>query len=243
MIGEKIHPYGTIPSTMDEAHRLAANGEPEGSVVIAEAQTRGRGRLGRSWVSPREGGAYLSVILRPSIGIQKASRLTLMAAVAAARAVEEVTGLRPEIKWPNDLLIQGRKVAGILAELHASGGRIHHAVVGIGINVNTPKALLPAHGTSLSEEKGSPVDRAALVRALLRALDAAYERLQAEEFAGLLDEWRRYAAFLGRRVRVMAEGRIVDGWAVDVDPNGALLVRTDVGFTEAVSAGEVLIVR
>ena len=242
-IGRRIHCYETTDSTMDVAQRLAAAGEPEGSVVVAEAQGKGRGRMGRTWISPKGKGIYLSVILRPDLQLMEIPKITLVAAVAVAQAVEAATGLKPEIKWPNDLLIGGKKIAGILTELNAELNRVNTVVVGIGLNVNTPADKLPAQGTSLAEELGAKVDRLELARALLTHLDRSYAQFLQEGLAPILEDWRRFAAFLGRRVRVALEGRTLDGQAVDVDASGALLVRTDTGLVESVSAGEVLLVR
>lgn len=243
-VGRRIHAYDTTDSTMDIAHRLAAAGEPDGSVVVAEGQTQGRGRVGRAWVSPKGKGIYASVILRPSVPIAQVSQITLVMAVAAATAVQRQTGLKPQIKWPNDLLIGPRKLAGILTELNAELNRVRYVVVGIGMNVNSSRAQLPANSTSLAEEQGEPVDRIELARALLVELDRCYGRFLEQGLEPLLEEWRGFAAFLGRRIRVALAGdRTVDGQAVDVDSNGTLLVRTDTGIMESVSAGEVLIVR
>ena len=242
-IGRRIHAYDTTDSTMDVAQRLAAAGEPEGSVVFAEGQGRGRGRMGRTWISPKGKGIYCSVILRPPLQLTEIPKITLMAAVGVARAVETATGLRPEIKWPNDLLIGGKKLCGILTELNAELNRVNHVVVGIGMNVNTPADKLPAHGTSLLQETGEKVDRLELARQLLTQLDKTYAQFLKEGMEPILEEWRRFAGFLGRRIRVSMEGRVLDGQALDVDPSGALLVRTDTGLVESVSAGEVLLVR
>ena len=242
-IGRRIHAYEATDSTMDVAHRLAAAGEPEGSVVVAEAQGRGRGRMGRTWISPKGKGIYLSVIVRPELQLREIPQITLVAAVAAARAVESETGLKPEIKWPNDLLLGGKKIAGILTELSAELNRVNYVVIGIGLNVNTPADRLPAHGTSLAERLGERVDRLRLARGLLAQLDRAYAQFLDGGMAQILESWRQFAGFLGRRVRVSLEGRMLDGQALDVDPTGALLVRTDTGLVESVSAGEVLVVR
>lgn len=242
-LGKKIYAYEETSSTMDAAVRLAANNEPEGSVVVAEGQTKGRGRLGRTWASPKGKGIYASFILRPRVPLQDVPLITLMAAVAVARAIEKQTHLRPEIKWPNDLLIGGKKVAGILTELSAELGRVHTVILGIGLNVNTPKHSLPAHGTSLSQELGTTLSRVEMARALILELDQVYASCLSRGFPSILDEWRLFAGFLGSRIRVAAQGRSVDGMALDVDTNGALLVRTDTGMVESVSAGDVLVVR
>jgi len=242
-IGKRIHAYETTDSTMDVAHRLAAAGEPEGSVVVAEGQARGRGRMGRGWVSPKGKGIYASFILRPAVHLSEVPAITLTAAVGVAQAIEKAAGMKPEIKWPNDLLIGSKKVAGILTELNAELNRVNYVVLGIGINVNTPRRHLPAHATSLVEESGEKVDRLTLARTLFAELDRAYAQFLDHGIAPILGTWRRYAGFLGRRIRVATEGRVVDGQAVDVDSGGALLVRTDTGLVESVSAGEVLMVR
>lgn len=242
-VGQRITAYQTTDSTMNLAHRLAEGGEPEGSVIVAEGQSRGRGRLGRRWISPKGKGIYLSVILRPALQLSEVPLITLMAAVAVAGAVQEVSDLTPQIKWPNDLLLKGKKVAGILTELNAELNRVNYVVIGIGINVHTPKRSLPVQATSLYEELGHKVDRVQLARTLLQRLDEHYAEFLNGGAPAILNRWRDFAAFLGRRIRVVAEGRMVDGQAFDVDSHGALLVRTDTGFVEAVSAGEVLVVR
>lgn len=242
-IGKKIHAYETTDSTMQIAHRLSAAGEPEGSVVVAEGQGKGRGRLGRNWISPKGKGIYLSVILRPQVQFSQVPLITLMAAVAVARAISKETTLSPEIKWPNDVLIKGKKVSGILTEMNAELNRVNYIVLGIGLNVSTPPSALPAHATSLAQELGHKVDRLAMARALLVQLDSSYAQFLDEGAEPILEAWRGYALFLGKRVRAEIQGRVVDGHAVDVDSSGALLVRTDHGLVESVAAGEVLLVR
>lgn len=242
-IGKRIHCYETTDSTMDVAHRLAAAGEPEGSVVVAEGQSQGRGRLGRRWFSPKSKGIYASVILRPSLRLSEVPRVTLVTAVAVSRAIQAETGLKPEIKWPNDILIHGKKVAGILTELNAEVDRVNYIVVGIGMNVNSGKNQMPAHATSIAEELGCRVGRVKLARLLLVELDKIYSEFLNQGFQAILEQWRGFAQFLGHRVRVMKENRALEGQAVDVDSNGSLLIRTDTGFVEPVSAGEVMVVR
>ncbi|MCM8794761.1 MAG: biotin--[acetyl-CoA-carboxylase] ligase [Candidatus Omnitrophica bacterium] len=242
-IGKRIYSYESTESTMDIAHRLASAGEKEGSIVVAEGQGKGRGRLGRTWVSPKGKGLYASLILRPCLHLSEAALITLMAAVSVVKAIENRTGLTAEIKWPNDVLIAGRKVAGILTELNAELNRVNYVILGIGVNLNSRRPDLPSHATSLLEETGEKVDRIGFARALFLELDRFYETFSARQFDTILEIWRRHAGFLGKRVRVAAEGRTVDGQAVDVDDTGALLVRTDTGLVESVSAGEVLVVR
>ena len=242
-IGRKIHCYEATDSTMNVAHRLAAAGEPEGTVVAAEGQARGRGRLGRNWASPKGKGIYLSVILRPLLHLSQAAHVTLAAAVSVAQAIQKATALHPQIKWPNDVLLEGKKVAGVLTELNAELNRVNYLVVGIGINVHGSRAPLPASSTSLAEALGRRVDRLGLARTLLAEMDRVYAELLSEGLEPILERWRGFADFLGRRIRVALSGRMVDGQAVDIDASGALLVRTDTGLIEAVSAGDVLVVR
>lgn len=243
VIGRRISSYASTESTMEIAHRLAAAGEPEGHAVFAEAQTRGRGRLGRTWRSPTGQGIYVSVLLRPTLAPADAPLLTVLAAVALVEAVREATGLEARIKWPNDLLFGDKKVAGILTELHSELGRVHAAILGIGLNVNTPRAGLPKFATSLAIERGNRCDRLAVARALLAALDRWYAELTRRGAKRLLAAWQAASMTLGRRVRVACQDRSVDGEATGMGPDGALLVRTDTGRIETVSAGEVLIVR
>jgi len=154
VIGKKIHYYDTIPSSMDVAFRLGVEGAPEGTVVCSESQTKGRGRLGRQWVSPKGKGIYMSIILRPQLTPTEVAQLTLLSAVAVCEAVVKYTGVESMIKWPNDLLVRKKKFAGILTEISAEMDRVRFVVIGIGMNVNTPIAQLPPQATSLKAEKG-----------------------------------------------------------------------------------------
>ena len=241
-IGRRIHAYNLTDSTMNVAHRLAGAGEPDGTVVVAEGQFKGRGRLSRSWISPKGKGIYLSVILRPEVPLFQVPLVTLMAAVAVAKGIREATGLQPEIKWPNDLLLKMKKVAGILTELNGELNRVNYIVLGIGVNVNARRSDLPGQATSLSEELSHPVDRIRSARILLTELDRSYAKFLAGESESILQEWRRFASFLGRPIRVAVQGKTIDGQALDIDSRGTLLVRTDAGLMESISAGEVLIV-
>ncbi|MBI4226999.1 MAG: biotin--[acetyl-CoA-carboxylase] ligase [Candidatus Omnitrophica bacterium] len=243
VVGRRISSYARTDSTMEIAHRLAAAGEPEGHAVFAEAQTRGRGRLGRTWRSPAGQGVYLSVLLRPKLAPADAPLLTVLAAVALVEAIREGAGLEARIKWPNDVLIGERKVSGILTELQSELGQVHAAVLGIGLNVNTPRSALPKFATSLALARGERCDRLAVARALLAALDRWYVELTRRGAGRLLTAWQAASMTLGRRVRVACQDRSVDGEAAGVGPAGALLVRTDTGRMETVTAGEVLILR
>lgn len=237
-LGRRIEYLAAVGSTNEVAKRLAREGAAEGTIVVAEEQTAGKGRLGRSWASPPGAGIWLSVLLRPDGPAHHTPRLTLVAAVAVAEAVREVTGLAAGIKWPNDLQLGGRKFCGILTELEAEMERVAFVVVGIGINVNhVPDAFRPG-ATSLAEEMGRPVKRAPLIGAVLRA----FERWYGRPFPEVLGRWKELSVTLGREITVLpfAGGEPLYGRAVDLDEEGALLVESG-GEIRRVVAGEVSI--
>lgn len=252
------HPqyYRSITSTNDVAARLADAGAAEGTWVVADEQTAGRGRRGRTWASPPGAGLYLSVIFRPSpVAVRDdrvTSLLTLMAGVAAAQGVRAATGLAPALKWPNDLVIEPpgersgfsrfRKLAGILAEGSASGGELQSVVIGIGINL-TSAAYPPdveARATSIESELGRPVDRAAVLVEVLAALAAWRRTLNDGGQRELLDAWRTLGpSSRNRRIRWMrTPDRAIAGITQGIDDTGALLVKTDAGV-ERIIAGDV----
>lgn len=243
LIGRDIRVFRETTSTSDVVEKLARDGVSEGAVVFAESQTRGRGRLGRPWVSPAGVGLWFSVLLRPTCRLQETTRLTVAAAVALTRAVRLQTGLQPEVKWPNDLLLRGRKFAGILTELSGEQDRVRHAVLGVGMDVNVSPADLPpdlrGHTTSLALELGRPVPRAELAVALLRELDAAYARLQDGQFEKVADEWEACCTTLGREIEVLVGDQRVKGRAEALDADGSLLLRTRHGRLERVTGGDV----
>jgi BirA family transcriptional regulator, biotin operon repressor / biotin---[acetyl-CoA-carboxylase] ligase len=245
-LGRELHAHDVIGSTNDEALRLARAGAPHGTLVLAEAQTAGRGRRGRSWLSPAAGNLYLSLVLRPNLPPQRAPELVPVVAVAAAEALREL-GVDAAIKWPNDLLIEGRKVAGILTELSAGSERILFAVVGVGLNANGTSADLPEEirpiATSVREALGREVSRADLVAAFLGRLEHWLDCHEAAGFAPVRERYRALSATLGRRVRLIdAEGE-VEGIAEDVDEAGALLLRRDDGTLERARTGDVTSLR
>lgn len=230
-------------STNADAATLAEGGAPEGVVVLADLQTAGRGRLGRSWSSPEGAGIYASVLLRPEPEV--ARLLSIAAGVAIAEAIEGVTGLRPSLKWPNDVYLDGggahppRKVAGILAEGGVSGGRTW-VVIGFGINV-LPAAHPPGltRATSIETELGRAVDRGELFAACVVRLAARYADLKDGRRASVLDSWRtRAASTLGRRIEWDDGGTVLSGVVADIDDHGHLVVSTTAGAARIVS-GEV----
>ncbi|MCI0746424.1 MAG: biotin--[acetyl-CoA-carboxylase] ligase [Verrucomicrobia subdivision 3 bacterium] len=243
IIGRDIQVFQETNSTNDVVERLARDGVAEGAVVFAETQKRGRGRLGRHWVSPPRKGLWFSVLLRPNLQPPQATQLTVAAATALARTIHEHCGLQPSVKWPNDILLQDRKVAGVLTELAAEIDCIRYVILGIGINVNFSPSDFPAElravATSLQIEAGHAFRRAELAAALLRELDRDYDRVRRREFGRVADEWAAHCATLGQRVRIRIGDRAVTGRAEALDDAGALLLRTDHGHLERIVGGDV----
>lgn len=245
IVGRDIQVFQETSSTNDVVEKLARDGVKEGVVVFAEAQTKGRGRLGRKWVSPAKKGLWFSVLLRPQIRPVEATQLTVGAATALARAIQKQTNLSPDIKWPNDLLLRGRKVAGILTELSAEVDRVKHVILGIGLDVNQTASDFPADvrklATSLKLECGRAIDRAELAAAILQELDRDYARICSGGFAALADEWESRCTTIGQNVTIGIGERRVRGRAEALDDDGALLVRTEHGRLERIIGGDVTV--
>jgi BirA family biotin operon repressor/biotin-[acetyl-CoA-carboxylase] ligase len=242
-VGKAIRHFHTLDSTNSKAYQLALNGAEEGEVVISESQEKGRGRLGREWFSPPFLNLYLSVILRPKISPHQASLITLMAAVATADAIQKFSGLFPLIKWPNDILLRGRKVAGLLNEIHSEMDRIHFVILGIGVNLNTEEKMfskeIRAGATSLKVEMGQTISRKVFLQSLLQELEKWYTILKKEGNGVILKAWRDRAHIKGRRVKVTSFGETWVGRAIDVDSDGALILETAGGKRKRVVAGDV----
>jgi BirA family biotin operon repressor/biotin-[acetyl-CoA-carboxylase] ligase len=230
----RIHYFPEIGSTMDAARELAKEGANEGTIVIAEAQTHGRGRLSRQWLSP-QGGVYFTLILRPRISPAYAPRINLMASVAVAATIRKLLGLNAELKWPNDVLIGGKKVCGILAEMDAEMDAVNFVNVGIGINVNSSIPQFQKTATSLKHELGRQVSRKEFLTALLAEIDGRRVRLMQPE---LLQEYKEFSATLNKRVRIISLAEEVTGQAVDVDDMGALVLRGRNGTLRTVLVGD-----
>jgi BirA family biotin operon repressor/biotin-[acetyl-CoA-carboxylase] ligase len=243
IIGRDIRVFKQTTSTNDVIDKLARDGVREGVVVFAESQTRGRGRLGRKWISPAKKGLWFSILLRPRLRPQEATRLTVASSTALRRAIERQTKLEAEIKWPNDILIGGKKVAGILTELSAELDQVKHVILGIGVDVNLDEDDLPAElrkvASSLKIESGRAVERAELATTILHELDVDYFRIGAGRFAAVADEWEENCATIGKRVTVHIGGRKIHGRAESLDGNGALLLRTEHGHLEQITGGDV----
>jgi BirA family biotin operon repressor/biotin-[acetyl-CoA-carboxylase] ligase len=245
VIGRDIRYVTSVPSTNTTAMAMAQNGAAEGTAVVAETQTGGKGRLGRTWVSP-PGNLYLSIILRPPLPTHKAPLITLMGAVAVALAVRKATGIEAGIKWPNDILVKDRKVGGLLTEMSAEPDRLKHVVLGLGLNVNQDHDALPdgirGTATSLAETRGNAMDRTLVLRALLEELDTWYESFLRDEIL-VLNAWRRLNVTLGREVAVNGQGSMLRGLAKDIDKEGRLVVVQADGTAHAVAAGDVTLLK
>ena len=231
---QRIYYFPQIGSTMDAARELAKKGAGEGIIVIAEVQTRGRGRLSREWLSP-EGGIYFTIILRPKISPAYAPRVNLMAATAVAATIKKLFGLRAELKWPNDVLIAGKKVCGILAEMDAEMDVVNCVNVGIGINANTSIPQFERTVTSLRDVLGRVISRKELLTALLVEIE---RRLPSLMKADLLEEWKKLSATLNRDVRISSLGEEVIGQAIDIDATGALILKSKDGSLRTVLVGD-----
>lgn len=243
VVGRDIRVFEQTASTNDIIEKLARDGVKEGVVVFAESQTKGRGRLGRKWISPPRQGLWFSILLRPQLRPQAATQLTVAAATALFRAIRDVTGIAPEIKWPNDILIKGRKIAGVLTELSAELDHIKHLILGIGLDVNQGAAEFPLElrklATSIKAETGRHVHRAELAAAILRELDRDYARITAGDFQRVADEWQHRCTTIGQRVAIQTGSQTLHGHAEALDDDGALLVRTQHGRLERVIGGDV----
>lgn len=246
-IGKDIIFLDTVDSTNRIAMEIGDKGALHGTVVIADSQTKGRGRLGRTWFSPPGSNIYMSIILRPALEPKNAPILTIMASVASARALRNVTGLPIGIKWPNDLMASDKKLGGILSETRSVNSRIIFSVIGIGINVNSgPEDLPPdlrAIATSIKNETGREESRANLIATILNEMDYWLKGLSKDGKEHLLTEWRRLTLTLKKSVKTVVGKDTFFGIAEDIDDKGMLLLRLPTGVLKKISAGDITILR
>ncbi len=242
--GCKIFHFKEVTSTQEIAKKLAIQGYEEGTIVVAEKQTQGRGRVGREWFSPF-GGVWLSIILKPKIPPQHAQKITLLVAVAIAKTIRKMYNLDAKIKWPNDVLIGNRKVCGILVEASGEADRVNYMVVGVGVNINfdfrkiQPK--LAETAISISQALGKKVSRVEFVQNFLVEMEKAYNIFEAGDFNQILDEWKKLSSILGCKVKIVSYKETFVGEAVDVDEDGFLLVKLEDGLIRRVVAGDVYV--
>ena len=243
VVGQKLLVVKETGSTNQDAFRLAEEGAPDGTVVMAESQTAGKGRLGRKWESPAGVNIYCSVVLRPQIMPYEAPQLTFLSAVAVARAIEAETGLAPSIKWPNDILIDGCKVAGLLNEMSAETDRVAFVVLGIGVNLNMSESQFPKDlrqpATSLAIKCGRKVSRAGFATVMLNELDRCYSDFIASGLDGIRAEWERRCNAYGREVVVESGSSLIQGSFAGIDQDGAMLVLMPDGSRERIISGDV----
>lgn len=247
-IGRHLDAFKTTASTNADAFRLAEEGAIEGTVIIAETQTGGKGRRGRVWTSPAGVNLYCSVILRPPIMPHEAPQLTFLSAVATARAIEQITNLIPEIKWPNDILISGKKVAGLLNEMSAETDGVNFVILGIGINLNMTPSQFPGDlrnpATSLFIESGMRVDRSHFAAAMLNELDRLYDDFLKNGFTPVRKEWQQRCNANGHLVVVSDLGaEYARGVFIGIDLDGSMLLKSDDGGIQRIAGGDVRIVK
>jgi BirA family biotin operon repressor/biotin-[acetyl-CoA-carboxylase] ligase len=238
-LGRDMRSFPEVTSTNEIARSLASNCQ-NGTVILAETQTEGRGRLSRHWASP-PGGVWMSLILKPEMPLDRIYQINMAVSVAISRAIFSLLGLEAGIKWPNDLLIRGRKICGILMEVSAEVGRLDYAVVGLGINANVRLSSFPAEwmSTSLARESGHDVNRRDLIQRILMDIEEAYEVMGSNE---IYKEWRHKSITLGRCVRITSSSGALLGVVEDLFEDGTLLLRTDSGL-QRVLAGDCIHLR
>jgi BirA family biotin operon repressor/biotin-[acetyl-CoA-carboxylase] ligase len=241
VIGKQIMVYGAVSSTNSISTELAKEGKPEGCVVVAQTQRLGYGRLKRTWFSP-EGGLWFSVILRPKIMTTEAAKITLMAAVAVVDTLRKDLDLNVRIKWPNDVLIQGKKVCGILTEMRTKEMQIEYVILGIGLNGNFDLSELPDEikesSTTLKHEKKHEIDLDDLFRSILLNLDKFYHQFTMGNSIDILKKWKELNNTLGRNVRIKTQNNIIEGKALDLDESGALIVEDAISCIQKIYAGD-----
>ncbi len=237
--------FDNTDSTNIQARLLAEKGAPEGTLVLAEKQTSGRGRKGRTWFSPPGRGIYASLILRPAMPPSEVPGITLITAVAAAESLIALTKLPIKIKWPNDLLINSRKLAGILTEISTEMDAVNYIIVGIGLNINTPPEDFPEEikpiATSVLAESGKTFSRVDILQAFIHQYEACYDQFKQEGFTGLRKRWKALTDIIGRNIKVEKVDATLSGQVVDVDNDGVLILKDNKGQMHRVFSGDVIL--
>ncbi len=237
-IGHNVYFRQKIDSTQNFIWQLGQAGAPEGTLVIAESQKKGKGRLGRSWFSPG-GGLYLSCLLRPEkILIKDISQIALVIALACIQAIEQETGIELSVKWPNDIFLNKKKLGGILCQINAEADKINFVAVGLGININTKK--LPPEATSLFLERKNKISLVAITKRIIEKIEECYLKLEAGKGKELLAQWQEHCFLWGSRLRVKILDQIIEGEAAGIDPEGYLLLRRDTGLIDKIASGDVI---
>lgn len=241
--GQQLYVYDQVESTRLIAQKLAREGAPSGTLIIADQQTAGKGRLGRSWFSPSRTGIWMSLIIRPDIPYSSAPQLTLLSAVAITRGLSKVVDVPIRIKWPNDLLINGKKVAGILTELHAETDRINHLVISVGINVNQEEDVFPEElrpiATSLRVESGSLIPRSQLIIDIVHAWEELYHLYLDHGFSPIKTLWESYTITLGKMIIARTLQGQIEGYAQEITDEGVLLIKDSQGTVHKIYSADI----
>ncbi|GAA0347822.1 bifunctional biotin--[acetyl-CoA-carboxylase] synthetase/biotin operon repressor [Bacillus carboniphilus] len=242
-LGKKVYYHDTVTSTQKIAHELAGQGAQEGTLVIADQQESGRGRMDRQWYSPKGTGVWMSLILRPKLLPTQTPQFTLLTAVAVAQSIEEVTGITPDIKWPNDLLIRGKKCTGILTELQAEADQVRYMIIGIGINVNQDASDFPEElqeiATSLKMVKKQEIPRAKLVQEILRRLEKLYDLYIQLGFEPIKLLWESYSTTIGKTINARTMNRNIVGKAIGLSHDGVLLLEDEEGVQHRIYSADI----
>jgi len=237
-LAKQIHYQESLGSTQDVGRELGLEGAEEGTVVFAETQKKGKGRLMRKWISP-SGGIYFSLLLRPSfLLLGDVSQISLVIALAVIKAIKKVTGVSCQVKWPNDIILGNKKLGGVLCEINAETDRVNFIVVGVGVNINSRD--LPPEATSLLLKTRKKFKRVEIARAILLEIESCYQCAKKDSFSGLLKEWSKFCILWGKRIRVKISNRIIEGEAQGIDERGYLLLRSNNGLINKVSAGDIV---
>ncbi len=246
-IGRDIFFYTSLGSTNNVGVELAHKGSREGTVIIADEQRSGKGRLGRTWISPAGKNLYMSILLTPSISPRDATILTLMSAVACCNALIRLLSIPVSIKWPNDLMVNDRKIGGILTEIKADMDKIAYAVIGVGININLDIESLPKEvkviATSVKRETGKQFSRTTVALEVLREFEKWYEILLMKGKRDILEQWREYSSTIGSKVKVSMGNSVYKGIAEEIDDEGLLIVKLPDGSYMKVDAGDITMIR
>jgi BirA family transcriptional regulator, biotin operon repressor / biotin---[acetyl-CoA-carboxylase] ligase len=244
ILGNEVIFYTETTSTNDIALDLASKGADEGTLVVADIQTMGKGRRDRKWLAPAGTSILASLILRPSIELSQINKIVLITAISIVYAIRNITHLPALVKWPNDVVINNKKTAGILAEAKTEKNSVSLVVVGFGINVNVPKASFPEEiadiATSLSIESGYEISRIHLLQEILRQIESRYVKLDDDSF---LDEWKNLSATIGRQVQIEYADSIKTGFALDIDESGALVIKLNTGETQRIMNDDIVRVK
>jgi len=244
LFGKKIFSFWSVGSTNEFAYNRAIQGEPEGTLVIAEEQVRGRGRKSRRWDSPFNKGLWFSLILRPNMAGSLVGLIPFLAGVAVAEGVENFTALKPQVKWPNDLLLNGKKFCGILSEVDFRDGQLRFIILGIGINVHHKPHEFPEEfrdrATSLRAESNLRIDRSELLAEILLQLEKNYRIMQQQGFEPIISEWKRRCPHLGKTVTILQDDERLEGIFEDINEQGCLMLRTSDGEVKKIITGDLL---